>query len=162
MGWSCSRNCYIRSWSTTASSPGCRCMASVSLFRWSARGDVQPKPELTVPGFYRRAMWCPFVLAAAGWPVGYAFSLFGLEPLTGFSYGVALISGVLAVPYGIYLLMMRTLWPPATEREYRRAMAVAPIGISVIAAILLLAGTAVFGGIRSSTGIRDVLFSFGY
>jgi len=107
-------------------------------------------------------MWCPFVLAAAGWPVGYAFSLFGLEPLTGFSYGVALISGVLAVPYGIYLLMMRTLWPPETEREYRRAMAVAPIGISVIAAILLLAGTAVFGGIRSSTGIRDVLFSFGY
>jgi hypothetical protein len=106
-------------------------------------------------------MWWPFVLAVLGWPVGFLFWLVHLEILGALCYGTAATSCFLLIPYAGYLSIVRRFWPPETEREYRHAMRLAPVGTGVIAAVLVTAGTAAFNP-GAWHGLGDVLKTFGF
>lgn len=95
--------------------------------------DARVHREQTFRDVYRRAMWYPFAAFGGLLTLAVGMSIAADLSATREALRFFLSSGGIVLgPYAIYLLVVRFGWPPEAEREYRRAMRLAPIGAGVI------------------------------
>jgi hypothetical protein len=114
--------------------------------------------QLTVEGVYRNALWSPAIAAIVGIGGGSLLMLprhvLVVDAISVILFMIGVVSAASLIPYGIYLLVVKWLWPPVTEAYYRRVVLTAPIGAGLILFLIVYAVGALDGSMTPWAALK--------